>query len=152
MSAPMLDIQNLSAGYGGALVLHGVNLRVGAGEMVALVGANGAGKTTLLKTISGLLAPREGTIAIDGKPLAGATQVARVAAQMFRADHAARGGGDVFRPEQGVGSRGREFAEDVDQDPGIVAAVLLDLLGRPLGLHAGRAARVGVIARFLGLE
>jgi branched-chain amino acid transport system ATP-binding protein len=77
-AAPMLDIQNLSAGYGSALVLHGVNLRVGAGEMVALVGANGAGKTTLLKTISGLLTPRNGTIAMDGNALAGRSQVARV--------------------------------------------------------------------------
>jgi branched-chain amino acid transport system ATP-binding protein len=74
----MLEIQNLSAGYGGALVLQGVHLHVGAGEMVALVGANGAGKTTLLKTISGQLTPRSGTIAIAGQPLAGQTPVARV--------------------------------------------------------------------------
>jgi branched-chain amino acid transport system ATP-binding protein len=74
----MLEIHNLSAGYGDALVLHGVNLHVATGEMVALVGANGAGKTTLLKTISGLLVPRVGTIAIEGKPLAGTSQVARV--------------------------------------------------------------------------
>jgi len=77
-TAPMLDIENLSAGYGSALVLHGVNLRVGAGEMVALVGANGAGKTTLLKTISGQLTPRSGTIAIGGTALAGRSPVTRV--------------------------------------------------------------------------
>ena len=76
--ATMLDIQNLSAGYGGALVLHGVNLRVGTGEMVAIVGANGAGKTTLLKTVSGLVAPRSGSISIAGQPLADTSQVARV--------------------------------------------------------------------------
>jgi branched-chain amino acid transport system ATP-binding protein len=74
----MLEVTDLSAGYGDALVLHGVTLRVGAGEMVALVGANGAGKTTLLKTISGLLPPRAGSIAIAGKPLAGLGGVARV--------------------------------------------------------------------------
>ncbi len=77
-TAPMLEIENLSAGYMNSLVLHGVHMRVGAGEMVALVGANGAGKTTLLKTISGLLAPRSGSISIGGTPLAGTSQVARV--------------------------------------------------------------------------
>jgi branched-chain amino acid transport system ATP-binding protein len=74
----MLEISNLSAGYGAALVLHGVSLTVGQGEMVALVGANGAGKTTLLKTISGLVAPRSGTAELAGKPLSGLSSVARV--------------------------------------------------------------------------
>ena len=78
MSTNMLDIRNLSAGYGAALVLHGVTLRVGTGEMVALVGANGAGKTTLLKTISGLIAPRSGSAELAGKPLSGLSSVARV--------------------------------------------------------------------------
>jgi branched-chain amino acid transport system ATP-binding protein len=74
----ILEISNLSAGYGAAVILHGVSLNVGQGEMVALVGANGAGKTTLLKTISGLIAPRAGTLALGGKPLAGVSSVARV--------------------------------------------------------------------------
>jgi branched-chain amino acid transport system ATP-binding protein len=77
MSA-MLEIADLSAGYGAVQVLHGVNLTVGNGEMVALVGANGAGKTTLLKTISGLITPRKGSIRIGDKPLAGMSSVARV--------------------------------------------------------------------------
>jgi branched-chain amino acid transport system ATP-binding protein len=74
----MLEIAGVSAGYGAALVLHGVNLTVGAGEMVALVGANGAGKTTLLKTVSGLVTPRSGTLHIGGKPLAALSPVTRV--------------------------------------------------------------------------
>ena len=74
----MLEINELSAGYGAITVLHGVSLRVGEGEIVALVGANGAGKTTLLKTISGLIAPKTGSIAIAGSPLASMTSVARV--------------------------------------------------------------------------
>jgi branched-chain amino acid transport system ATP-binding protein len=76
--ANMLELENLSAGYGAAQVLHGVSLRVGNGEMVALVGANGAGKTTLLKTISGLVQPRSGTAELAGKPLSGLSSVARV--------------------------------------------------------------------------
>ena len=74
----MLEISNLTAGYGAAVILHGVSLHVAQGEMVALVGANGAGKTTLLKTISGLITPRGGTLALGGKPLAGVSSVARV--------------------------------------------------------------------------
>jgi len=76
--ADMLDIRNLSAGYGAALVLYGVTLRVAQGELVALVGANGAGKTTLLKTISGLITPRSGTAEMAGKPLSELSSVARV--------------------------------------------------------------------------
>jgi branched-chain amino acid transport system ATP-binding protein len=76
--ADMLDIRDLSAGYGAALVLHGVSLRVGEGEMVALVGANGAGKTTLLKTVSGLVTPRSGSAELAGRPLSGLSSVARV--------------------------------------------------------------------------
>jgi branched-chain amino acid transport system ATP-binding protein len=74
----MLEIRNVSAGYAGAVVLHGVNLTVGQGEMVALVGANGAGKTTLLKTISGLVTPSEGSVHIAESALGGMNSVARV--------------------------------------------------------------------------
>jgi branched-chain amino acid transport system ATP-binding protein len=58
----MLEVENLQVSYGPLLALHGVDLVIRPGEMVALVGPNGAGKTTLLKTISGLLAPSSGVI------------------------------------------------------------------------------------------
>lgn len=67
----MLRITNLYAGYGNVGILHGVNLEVNASECVALVGANGAGKSTTLKCICGLIAPTSGTIAFEGKDLAG---------------------------------------------------------------------------------
>jgi ABC-type branched-subunit amino acid transport system ATPase component len=56
----MLEIKGLDAGYGEATVLRGIDLEVGAGQIVALIGANGAGKTTLAKTIAGLLPVRKG--------------------------------------------------------------------------------------------
>ena len=59
---PVLHISGLAAGYGHSQVLHDINLTVGAGELVAVVGANGAGKTTLLRTISGLITPTAGEI------------------------------------------------------------------------------------------
>ncbi len=63
----MLKLEGLSAGYGSLQILHDVDLEVGAGEVVALIGANGAGKTTTLRTISGLLRPTAGTITFDGR-------------------------------------------------------------------------------------
>jgi branched-chain amino acid transport system ATP-binding protein len=68
---PLLQIKGLSTGYGKIGVLHGIDLTVGAGEMVALLGPNGAGKTTLLRAISGLL-PRSGRISFAGKDLSSA--------------------------------------------------------------------------------
>jgi branched-chain amino acid transport system ATP-binding protein len=63
----VLVIDGLSAGYHGLQILHEVDLRVDAGEIIALVGANGAGKTTTLRAISGMVRPRDGTIMFDGK-------------------------------------------------------------------------------------
>lgn len=69
MSAPILELREVEAGYGPFRALFGVSLAVGAGEAVALVGANGAGKTTLARVASGLLAPSAGTVLIDGVPV-----------------------------------------------------------------------------------
>ena len=66
MSAPILELRGVEAGYGPFRALFGVSLAVGAGEAVALVGANGAGKTTLARVASGLLAPSAGSVHIDG--------------------------------------------------------------------------------------
>ena len=68
---PLLEISDLAAGYGKIGVLNGINLTVGAGEVVALLGPNGAGKTTLLRAISGLL-PWSGRVRFAGKEMAGA--------------------------------------------------------------------------------
>ena len=57
----MLQIKNLNFSYGDIQVLWDINLEVGQGEVVALVGSNGAGKSTLLKNISGLLGPHKGS-------------------------------------------------------------------------------------------
>jgi branched-chain amino acid transport system ATP-binding protein len=57
--------------YGEIHALKGVGLRVERGEIVALLGNNGAGKTTTLKTISGLLAPRQGSVVLEDEPLVG---------------------------------------------------------------------------------
>ena len=69
--APVLSVENVTAGYAAGDVLHGVSLEVGAGQIVTLIGANGAGKTTLLRTISGLVRPRGGTIRLRGRAVGG---------------------------------------------------------------------------------
>ncbi len=70
MSA-VLEASDLVAGYGTKQVLHGVSLRVEAGEIVALIGHNGAGKTTLLKTLFGLLPALGGGVRYGGRPITG---------------------------------------------------------------------------------
>ncbi|SEP37824.1 ABC transporter ATP-binding protein [Amycolatopsis saalfeldensis] len=67
----MIHIEGLWAGYGGLDILRGVDLLVEQGSITCIVGPNGAGKSTVLKTISGLLRPRRGSIAVDGAELAG---------------------------------------------------------------------------------
>jgi branched-chain amino acid transport system ATP-binding protein len=67
----VLEIRNVTAGYGHFTALSDVSLRVAAGEAVAVVGPNGAGKTTLMRVISGLIAPRVGDLVFEGAQLAG---------------------------------------------------------------------------------
>ena len=63
----LLAVRGLHAGYGGSEVLHGVDLEVGAGEVVALLGRNGMGKTTLVRTICGLHPARSGEVVFRGE-------------------------------------------------------------------------------------
>ena len=67
MSAPVLEIDALTAGYDSAAVIRDVSLEVAAGEVVALLGANGAGKTTTLRAVSGLVHPMSGAIRVEGQ-------------------------------------------------------------------------------------
>jgi ABC-type branched-chain amino acid transport systems, ATPase component len=60
----ILNVRNLSAGYGSVTILHDINLKVHAGEIVGLMGRNGMGKSTLLKSIIGLIPPSHGTITL----------------------------------------------------------------------------------------
>jgi len=71
MAEPLLEVEGLEAGYGGAPVLRGVSLTVPVAKAVALVGANGAGKSTTLKTIAGLVRPTAGVIRWSGERIDG---------------------------------------------------------------------------------
>jgi branched-chain amino acid transport system ATP-binding protein len=65
----ILNVEHISAGYGRVQVLKEINLEVGSGEIVCLVGANGAGKTTLLKVISGIIPSIQGKLSFDGRDI-----------------------------------------------------------------------------------
>ncbi len=69
MSNPLLELQQVSAGYGEIQVLKDVSLQVNKGETVVLLGGNGAGKTTTLRCISGLVAAKKGKILLDGEEI-----------------------------------------------------------------------------------
>jgi len=66
---PLLEISNLTVGYGAIEALHGISLSVEEGQIVALLGCNGAGKSTTLRTVSGLLRPRGGDVKFAGKSI-----------------------------------------------------------------------------------
>lgn len=62
----MLEVKDLKVNYGMIQAIKGVSFHVEQGEVIALIGANGAGKTTILHTITGLLAPKEGSVLFEG--------------------------------------------------------------------------------------
>lgn len=77
-SSPVLQIENVSAGYGGIKAVRGVTLAVSSGQIVALVGANGAGKTSLLRAATGLLTVSSGRVVLHGRDITGLRTEERV--------------------------------------------------------------------------
>ncbi len=67
----MLKLIDVDAGYGPITVLHAVNMEIGQGEIITLIGANGAGKTTTLMAVCGMVAPRKGDILLEGASICG---------------------------------------------------------------------------------
>ena len=104
MSEAVLRVDALEAGYGGFPVLHGVDLEVASGEIVAVVGPNGAGKSTLLKTIFRLLPVQGRVSAVRGRGPAPPRH-----AQPGRPGHGLRAPGEQHlpRPERSRQSGGR---------------------------------------------
>src|SRR5512144_1723569 len=83
----MLDVQAIHTYYGDSHVLHGVSLRVGAGEAVAVLGRNGAGKTTAIRSIVGFTPPRAGRVMFEGQAI-----------ERWPAHRIARQGRRIFAP------------------------------------------------------
>jgi branched-chain amino acid transport system ATP-binding protein len=71
LTAPLLEVNGLEAGYDDALILRGVDLTAEAEQIVAIVGPNGAGKSTLLKAVYGLVRPSSGSVRLEGVDVTG---------------------------------------------------------------------------------
>jgi len=90
----MLNVANVTSGYGRITVLREVSLKLAKGEIVALIGRNGAGKTTLLRAISGVQPIDSGMISFDGRPIHRLSAHARVRAGILQVPE----GRQVFGP------------------------------------------------------
>ena len=75
---PLLEIEEVTAGYGAGVILKGVNLALHRGTVMCLIGPNGAGKSTVLKTVSGLLRPKSGAVRLDGEEVTGEAPKAKL--------------------------------------------------------------------------
>src|SRR5438045_2259739 len=75
----MFEVRNLSSAYGQSQELHGIDLSVGRGEIVSLVGRNGMGKSTLMKSLIGVMPIRSGQITVDGADVTSLPSFQRVA-------------------------------------------------------------------------
>jgi branched-chain amino acid transport system ATP-binding protein len=128
MTAPLLSVSGLEAGYGDSQVLFGVTLQVNQGEVVTLLGRNGMGKTTTISAIMGIVRARAGEVAIEGEP------VTRL--PTFRIAH--RGIGLV--PE------GRQIFPNLTVEENLVA------MAANRGRNASPWTLQGVLALFPGLK
>ena len=147
MSAPVLALDGLSAGYHAAAVVRDLDLRVGAGEVVALLGPNGAGKTTTLRAISGLIRPLAGTIRFAGDDLAKRSPAAR--AQLGIA-HVPEGRGVFFGLTVGehfrLGHRGERLDAAIAYE---YFPALAELQNRRAGLLSGGEQQMLTLGRAL---
>lgn len=152
----VVDARGLVAGYGGVAVVHGIDLHVDAGEVVALLGANGAGKTTTLLTISGVLPRLGGDLEVLGAPLARSRRVrpAAVAALARRgAAHVPEDRGLFFDLTAAENLRlGRPAGRRANQALPLEQVLewfpaLLDVLDRPAGLLSGGEQQMLALAR-----
>jgi len=81
---PRLRAEGLRLSFGGLRVTHDVSLSLASGARTALIGPNGAGKTTLVNLLSGALKPHAGTVTLEGRPVTGLSQAARVRSGLVR--------------------------------------------------------------------
>jgi branched-chain amino acid transport system ATP-binding protein len=144
---PVLAVETLTAGYDEAAVIRDVDLTVGAGEVVALLGANGAGKTTTLRVVSGLVRPMAGRVLFGGDDLARTSPSARARLGIA---HVPEGRGLFFGMTVAehfrVGPRGEPIDDALAYEyfPKLAA-----LKGRRVGLLSGGEQQMLAVARAL---
>lgn len=149
----MLKIEGLTYSYGSVGVLHGIDLEVAEGEIIALIGANGAGKTTTMRCISGVLIPSGGRVLLNGKDLAGKAPhvIARAGiGHVLEGRHLFNG--LTVRENLTMGAYGRKdaskVAEDLEWIYGLFPRVK-DRLGQLCGTLSGGEQQMVAMARSL---
>ncbi|ANY15647.1 urea ABC transporter ATP-binding subunit UrtE [Bordetella pseudohinzii] len=146
----MFNIAGLVSGYGQSRVIHGVDLTVAQGEIVAVMGRNGMGKTTLFKTLMGLLPAMQGAITLDGAPLARLESHQRVRSGVAYVPQ-----GRMIFPtltvEENIrtGLRGRALRDPVPEEIYALFPVLYDMRRRRGGDLSGGQQQQLAIARAL---
>jgi len=150
MAEPVLAIEGLTAGYDEAAVIRGVDLEVGAGEVVALLGPNGAGKTTTLRAISGLVKPMAGRVLLDGSDLARVAPSARARRGIA---HVPEGRGLFFGLTVAEHFRLTHRGERVDTDLAYeYFPKLEELQARRVGLLSGGEQQMLAVGRALARQ
>jgi branched-chain amino acid transport system ATP-binding protein len=146
-SEPVLALEGLTAGYDQAAVIREVDLTVGPGEVVALLGANGAGKTTTLRVVSGLVKPMTGRVLFAGEDLARVSPSARARNGIA---HVPEGRGLFFGMTVSehfrVAPRGERLDEALAYE---YFPKLAELKGRRVGLLSGGEQQMLAVARAL---
>jgi branched-chain amino acid transport system ATP-binding protein len=138
MSAPLLEISDVSTFYGAVEALKGVSITVAPGEIVTLIGANGAGKSTLLMTICGDPRPRSGRIIFDGQDI-----TERPTHRIMRSGIAQSPEGRRVFPRMSVHENLLMGAESSGADPGAGLAQAFTLFPR---LKEREAQRAGTLS------
>jgi branched-chain amino acid transport system ATP-binding protein len=148
----LLEVRQLRAGYDGVPVLHGVDLDVAAGEIVAVLGSNGAGKSTLNNAISGLFAPSGGTVRFDGIDITARSPQSIVAAGVIQVPEGRR----IFpnltvRENLALGCYRRGRARRIENIERILAVFprLRERLGQAAGTLSGGEQQMLAIGRGL---
>jgi branched-chain amino acid transport system ATP-binding protein len=148
----MLEIAGLASGYGRIAALKGIDLHVGAGELVALVGANGAGKTTLLRALSGVQPVSAGTVRFEGTDITALAADKRVGLGIVQVPE----GRQVFAPlsvddnlRLGAYLRGREKAAQTLEKIYAMFPVLAQKRRQPAGNLSGGQQQMLAMGRAL---
>jgi branched-chain amino acid transport system ATP-binding protein len=154
MSGSLLSLHGLVAGYGSVPVVHGLDLSVDPGEVVALLGPNGAGKTTTLLTVSGLLRPLAGTVELFGRTRTPSRRVRAAVGGRSReglahvSEDRSLFSGLTVEQNLALGTSRRQAAAEVHRALELFPA-LHDLRDRRAGLLSGGEQQMLAIARAL---
>lgn len=154
----MLELKRVSTGYEAVDVIHDIDLSIGDGEIVALVGANGAGKSTLVKAVSGIIPVRRGEITLDGKRIDTESPRARVLLGIAQVPEGRQVfGGLTVRENLQLGAYAHGAASAVALDAAIgkigeLFPVLLEQLDEPAANLSGGQQQMLAIGRGLMAE